>query len=396
MTWIPALRALLTPGFAEEAFGSGARVDHVRFKPGQSLVGRLTVPGEAPRWVASYTPEFAVKERNLLRRAAGHDLGRAPVPAAFGRGSLVTGPIVADPRLGPVLRGAAGGADRNATATVTVLNYNPLRRLVRAVRTADGAPEVHRTWVTPPPVTVPMLLALRAAGVPTPAPRTVDDHTTAVVHVPGGDLAERFAAEHGALGDRSADATPVAEALTGLHRADLREFTLPTYSGEDASRALEAVRRTLGSAAPRLVEDFDAVVGRVLGSVAPDFTDGDGPARAPVVLHGDFSADQVLGAPDDPTLIDFDRLRLGPAGYDLGCFLAVELLAGRGSARAGALAEAYDGPTPGKVRAWAAFHVLLRALEPFRDLDPAFEARILDRLHLADALALTPTRLRVH
>ena len=102
-----------------------------------------------------------------------------------------------------------------------------------------------------------------------------------------------------------------------------------------------------------------------------------GRTRERAVLHGDFSADQVVLSGKGATLIDWDRLDLGDPGRDLGSFLArldVDVLEGslpqdRAGAVASALLAGYSetrGCLPDGVEIHRAGALLALASEGFR------------------------------
>ncbi|WP_349829438.1 phosphotransferase [Brevibacterium litoralis] len=403
----PLLQNLFVPGWVEAHLGPCTTVDHLRYKPGQSVLGRVhrssvetgdttsTTGPPAPGWFSVRTAAHRAKaEKTCARaRAAGIAVHRADLPDG---GLLTTGPIGADRRLGGALR-QAGLVAADGTVRGRVLNYNPGRRLVvEAGSHPDPAVppgEVWRTWATPPGTVAAVCdLALRVPVVL--ASRPVAAATVAVPRVFGGDLADHLCA-----GTAPTDwPVRVAAAAADLHAArptDLLAASVPSSDRATVREALVAVGRTLGVVCPEAHQEYGDLAAAVLDALGPDF-DGD-----TVLLHGDLSADQVLGwgpgtDPDAVRLIDLDRLRWGPAGYDLGCFRAVELLSGRGNHGADRFLEAYASTTGSSVArpgAWTAFHVLLRVLDPFRAADPDHPHGIAERLALA-ALCLDEDRHR--
>jgi aminoglycoside phosphotransferase (APT) family kinase protein len=97
-----------------------------------------------------------------------------------------------------------------------------------------------------------------------------------------------------------------------------------------------------------------------------------------VLVHGDFSADQVLVDGQAVRIIDFDRVRTSDPARDLGSFAAVEDIAdpaGAGPAAGGRksaqLLEGYHAAgghlSQTRVDAWAAFRLFLNSVDPFRN-----------------------------
>jgi aminoglycoside phosphotransferase (APT) family kinase protein len=102
-----------------------------------------------------------------------------------------------------------------------------------------------------------------------------------------------------------------------------------------------------------------------------------------VLVHGDFSADQVLVSGAEVRLIDFDRARAGAAEADLGSFAAVEEMSRwRGTAartpRTGDLIDGYGRAggrfMPEATDAWAALRLFAGSVDPFRDRSPDWAA----------------------
>ncbi|WP_270263463.1 phosphotransferase family protein [Kocuria marina] len=373
-------------------------IRHVRFKPEVSVVARIVDAAgddsaDQPWWFVSYSPSETNKAGKLLKRAAetGYPVFSALLPEDP-RTSVFCGPIGLDRMLFKPLK-ETDAVGPGGQISGTVLSYNPWRRVVfRKVRT-DGSVSVVRVWAEPPTI-APLLAGLPGAGVPVLPVIGWTGHSIEQPWLDGGDLAGRVAEQPR---ERDALLPGVARALASVHGVDptalvsvaRRELSPRGHAGEPhlpgvaAEQALGAASNGLACFPGSLRESFDAVAEAVLRVLA----DQRGPD---VVSHGDFSADQVvLGGDDSPYLIDFDRLKLAPVGYDLGSFVAVEMLSGRDSATAAALVESYrEVPGTGdasatSVRAWTAFHLLLRVAELFRNLDPHCVEHARDRIELA-------------
>ena len=92
---------------------------------------------------------------------------------------------------------------------------------------------------------------------------------------------------------------------------------------EDLVRQLMATRSMITCLLPGLEAPVDALTGRLLAAVGAA-----GPRRQqPVMVHGDFSADQVLVDGPAVRIIDFDRVTTSDPARDLGSFAAVEDIA---------------------------------------------------------------------
>lgn len=127
--------------------------------------------------------------------------------------------------------------------------------------------------------------------------------------------------------------------------------------------------------------------------------------RTPGLIHGDFSADQVLVGPAGAHLIDWDRSAIGDRGSDIGCFLArlgKDVLdgsttpEGAAQARRGFL-EGYAARAllPPSSAAQKLRHLALLLTEDFRHQHPDWDQRIEALLALIerDLLDLSPPLL---
>ncbi|MET1034819.1 MAG: hypothetical protein ABWX68_06265 [Arthrobacter sp.] len=386
---LPAVSVLLgvAPGSADilDRLGCGhGRVDHLRYKPGLSVVARAD--GGSARWVAGFGPAAREKADKLRLKGAalGYGLRETPVPGAPGH-VLMSGPLGLDNRLRGPLR-AEGLLDHRGEPAGTVLNYNPWRRLVLASVETGERGRVSKTTAGPPGDLPALLAGLAGEGVPVLVPRPGRDART--LHYPrygSEDLAsawERAAAG----GNGTPGAARAGRILAALHA-----------SGARPGRAVEPWRPLLGVAAA--VADVLPGAAGLARRTAVELLDATEPAgrgdAAEAPLHGDFSADQLLVGPDGLRLIDLDRSARGPAGWDLGCFAATELLAGRHGG-AEELLDAYFAARPASGRVdvgpWTGIHLMARALEPFRDAAPGWEDLVLARLRLAGAALREGTR----
>ncbi|MFF0944627.1 hypothetical protein ACFYE2_10420 [Kocuria sp. CPCC 205300] len=408
---LPVLATLLDADRLAELFGAELggelRTSRLRYKPGVSAVARVDVEETgAVHWVAAFAPT-ADGDRKIdrlrTRTGGGTSVLVEDVPGRPGD-RLAVGAIAADPGLRRSL--AALGAARDVGRPghrARLLRYNPRRRVV--LTGADGgAALVTKVTAGPAPVDPHLLTRLAAAGLPVLAPVAAPAGwvpSPHVLHYPwfgDGDLAVRA----------SGPDEPVLAAATAAGAALARLHVLgPRLSAGSRVGAAPAPGRKLADLAADLAA-LDAGLAqrcaRAGRAVAAAIAARD---RAPVrLLHGDFSADQVLvrgsAGPGDPELrlVDLDRVRPGAAADDLGGFLAVELLeadavgspaAPEEDALTGALLRGYGSETapPGaaEILAWAAFHVLARSMEPFRSTVPDWRERTDRRLALAERLA---------
>ncbi|GAA4515436.1 phosphotransferase [Brevibacterium yomogidense] len=407
-----------TGGELAQILGAEARLEHLRYKPGYSLLARV-VPTDngPPSWFALFAPEARDKVSKLRRGAkkSGIPLIDIPMPR-HPEVTLLSGPIGADLRLRRRLRAVRGLVDRAGTPKGQVLAYNPWKRIVQVVDSprvdgdvaADGEviAKVSAGWAAEADDAVARVLAdLAVQGVPVLEPVAVPTPGTQLLpYVRGGDLARL-------LEGASAAGAPAAEVLTdgtsvgGVSMDGARDRTaLLAETGEalallhgagrarveralgdsgplrtvDAAARLAGARNAVATAAPHLRNAFD----RVADAVADAWED-----TGPVLLHGDFSTDQVLVG-DRILLNDLDRVCVGAAGFDLGSFAAVELLADRAHT-IDPFITAYaqvSGQSPVGVYGWTALHVLLRCTDPVRDLMPGHIDEVARRIELAEDL----------
>lgn len=397
---------------------------------------------------------------------------------------VVLGRIAADPKLAGCLRSALGErafALGTAGSGVPVLRFNPQRRVVvtldggRAAapserpgdgeRSAAGPPVVAKITALPSAVDPLLVQRLSRSGVPvhplvpchgTEAP-AASEHLRCSEWFGDGDLAALARREALHAGNRPGDRTGSAARAAGaglalLHGARLRPGPSRTDGGSEGEgdpgpgrpappddpvsrlRAMGTDMRTLDAGlADRFADLAAAAVARIEASTMRSGAErqaGPGLGGFPhavseqALLHGDFSADQVLvdsgrcgdaagGAGETRAavvLTDLERMRWGRSADDLGNMVAVEILeglsaggpagppddlpeAGGGEHRtpvAEAVMAGYrdqaallhrNAPPEAEICAWAAYHLLLRAMGPFRNCSPdwrAETARILD------------------
>ncbi len=186
----------------------------------------------------------------------------------------------------------------------------------------------------------------------------------------------------------------VAGALATLHRQRPRLNAM--YSASDYCRGVAAACDAVAAVDPdlgvRAAELRDTVQGAVLEL-----------NWRSQVVHGDFSADQVVVHSDGVTVLDFDRAAYGNPSMDIGSFAAgllglategrVPLV--RASAIANDLSAAYwramGFEDPAGVRVFTAGALLMRAPEPFRLRVKAWPARVAALLDHAERIMQTET-----
>lgn len=366
-------------------FNRPVRTSHLRWKRGTSAVARLH-DDDGVRWLAMYSSDTSVKLEKVSRRALARDLELERF--TLDDGVLASGPIALDPRLHPALRPFRRAALEVPSPALEVLKYNPFRRLVFSIASMDAGRLVGRASAGGHSMTRGMISELAAGGVPVVVP--LDS----------------------ALLPPGLPASKHVEYLPWYGSGDLS--TVPLQHAEPAARATGNALALLHSQAPiHKTHAWRAPAGRLRSLVRENvelLPENAGrlervqvnleallrrPGRA-AVIHGDFSADQVLVDGRQVRLIDFQRCTYGAAAADLGSFAAVEAL---GSAmvdrravlalpRTAALLDGYGtGPATvndSEVVAWTAFYLLNRLREPFRACSPDWRQQVDHRLRMIE------------
>jgi hypothetical protein len=384
----PALRSLdlfFDPDALSALFNRPVRISHLRWKRGTSAVARLH-DDDGVRWLAMYSAETSVKMEKTCRRARAQDVELKRI--VLDDGILASGPIPLDPRLHGALRPFRRHGLIIPSPEVRVLKYNPFRRVVLEVTTAGTRGLVCRVNPAGPTMTRTMLSNLAESGVPVVVPL---DPALLPPRLPSG-LQFEYLPWFGS-GDLSTvppqDAEPathaVGSALALLHRQS------PIHQTHAWRAPAGRLRSLVEESAELMTQNRDRLE-RVRSEL-------EGLLRRPgraAVIHGDFSADQVLVNGGDVRLIDFERCTYGAAASDLGSFAAVEALAADGAdhrsvltlPRTAALLDGY-GMGPGTVNesevlAWTAFYLLNRLREPFRACAPDWRNQMEHRLGMLE------------
>ncbi|MFV0533031.1 MAG: phosphotransferase [Cumulibacter sp.] len=379
--------------------GQQVRAVHLRHKPGLSTRAALIDPASEhpPRWVHVAYPAHTDKLRNALRRRRARDQFWARVVPRTIAGEqllLAYGEIDTDPRLQRGLNTVRDTDEsvisRIGTGELAVLRYNPQRRLILRREIPGTDPVVVRITARAQHGIHHALAHLSDAGVPLvqPLAQPSHRHVTRWPWYGTGDLAQvapAKSAPYAAAAGRALAALHAAPAGGGLN-------PVPAVNGELSAIAddLAHIDPEAGQWMRRLA---DATVARI-----------DARIWRTGVVHGDFSADQVLLDRAIPrrapavALIDFDRAGIGPLAMDLGTFAATELLAASTSGNessdidtlplTASLAAGYSASSDGVHREWVARALLARVMEPFRAGDPNWARAIGCRLdQVASVLA---------
>ncbi len=397
---MPALAVILNEDRLSEAFGESLRADSLRYKPGVSAVARLHDGSGRARWVAAYAPGHTAKLDKLRRRAAMDGAALCSVvappspvlaptssaaspspPLAEGGQVLTSGPVELDYKLWRPLRKLRA---EGFLLPTTVLNYNPSRRLVLSLQ-HGREPVVTKITVGSASVPPSLLESLAAAGVPVlcqvnpglPESR----HVSYYPWYGQGNLKDGL--RDGSSGVGSVRAAGAA--LAALHAQPLptsASCRVRAMAAAEAESKLADTAGNLTELVPHLASWLHSAATRIRSALP----NGD----QPVLLHGDFSSDQILTGPESLRIIDLDRWGSGPAVADLGGFVAEEIAHPSGLPQTDIIAALLDGYT-GRVNepalaAWTAFHLYCRLSEPFRSCSPDWRNQIAQRLECIDGL----------
>lgn len=365
---LPALRVLLDHDTLEEVLGAPVTRRSVRYKAGTSCVLGILVSGE-PAYVSAHAPGSDKLDKSValappgtllhVNRAKGLYAARPAADRDLGALAALATPEQGARLLSGMLPGLAG-------AEVAPLSYNPHRRWVARLTAHEGPPVVLRVQRPADTAAGARAAAELERGEPR-TPRVLARRThkglTLLEWLPGAPI-------DAALLAGTADEAGLAAAGRALARLHARRLgTLAPLAGAPGPNSAAALRAAADSVAvllPTLGERARALAWRL----APQLARGTGK----VVLHGDFSLDQVVLGPDGQAgLVDLDRVRVGEPATDLANAAADMLAAPARTDPAGwtaALAEGYGelAPIPDEHR--LALHTsaaLLRlAVEPFR------------------------------
>ena len=413
---LPGLPYLLDDARLSSLLGETVRVTRVRYKPRTSLLvafRRIRNGSFDYGWAHTLSSPAKLLRRESTSRSRGGNV-RILRPDPRQDDMLVAVGGVADDwalhknllwlhEHGIERLGLHHGPDTGLPAGSSVLRYKPERRLV-LLASSTSAPVVLKAAAKPasPGQQAHFLDRLRLHGVPL-LPQLADTEClangiSACVAWGGGDLTDL---------DDDSSAFTAGEALAKLHGIPITGRTVSGTGGAGAADSslqdgagswlaqvttqLKATRSMVSSLVPALEEParcIEAELGFLL-------LEGTGSSR--VLVHGDFSPDQVLVGGSEVRLIDFDRARPGMAEADLGSFAAVEetVLPGPEGAPAGGpktarLTEGYVGAggrfTQAAVDAWAAFRLFNSSVDPFRNRSPEWAADMSWHLNRAKEL----------
>ena len=311
---LPGLGLILDHGRLAQCLGLD-RIErtYLRYKPGTKCVLAFG-SGAAARVAMAYPPDrYPMLRGREALRAAGDAvrffdaLCVTVLPATLDR-DLRALKKLADPAQAGRLLGRMLGP-LAAEARLHLLRHNPNRRAVLRLDGPQG----------------PLALAkLHARGEWAQAlanARMAEAHGGAPVlgvaedrHliVQGWVAGRPLWSEATGLADAAA-ITATGAALARLHACDPGAARAIT-AAEDREGLFASTR-----ALAELLPDLAPQAGALAREIAAQLAGQDGPGT---LLHGDFSADQVVIGRDGPVLIDWDRAGRGDPARDLGSFLA--------------------------------------------------------------------------
>jgi hypothetical protein len=385
-TRIPALNWVLDDELLSGLLGESVRITRTRYKPHTSALIAFRRGGNGAAtygWASTTTAEHVVK---LQRRAESSQRSGGAIllvqPDHLHADVVVAvGPIEEDWPLRANLRwlrdhglgrlGAIPAAPEGfLEPPASVLRYNPERRLVARVPSGTR-PVVVKTAVQPDEDAAGIRLRqrLESHGVPV-LPELADPECamhgiSASPEWGDGDLS---------LSHNDPAAYRAGEALAVIHGIDVGTGADPAEEAGNLVRQLAATRSMITELLPELEAPVSRLTSRLLEEICTTSPHG----QQPVLVHGDFSADQILVNGSAVRIIDFDRVRTADPEMDLGSFAAVEEIADPGEAGPGAggrkTAHLIDGyrdaggdVSQAGVNTWAAFRLFLNSVDPFRN-----------------------------
>lgn len=405
---IPFIDEIVDAERLSQRLGFAVAPTRIRVKPGH---GALLAWRRDPRSGASSSCTFTSadwgwtaivtdpnKLDNIRRRAERRGTPIRLHAAGEARSVLVSGELPGDPKLNKVIGRPGSGFSSEAE----VLGYNPGRRLLlrsgnRFVRISstdcDHLVRTSRQWQRWGIPTLPVeFLGRRRTSVHSPWWGTGDLERcpdAGIATAVGESIAELHRQEPPtALGtvvqpdELSADdavSRPDVPPPPGLLAGQVpgagpdigpppasslqQDSSHPDTPGSSCSPLdLVDVARTLAELVPELDADLRTLADELGTRLAQAVEEGEDRP-----LHGDLSPDQVLIDGDDFRIIDLDRAGAGPAGVDVGSWVA--------RCRMNDLTDMEDAFLDGYARrggriddveAWCARALLTTAIEPFR------------------------------
>ncbi len=392
---LAALSYVLDDHRLSELLAESVHITRVRYKPATSALVAFRRDGGGPDaygWAMTMAaePSLAAKLRHRAYRSARHGGGiRLLCPDPWRRDTVVAAGRIEDDW--PLRANLAWFRDHGLGRLGTALTAPDRRRLPRALEVLRYKPE-RRVVIGVPARVTPMVVKI--AEHPCVGPAGPDLRRSllrqGVAVLP--ELADQECARHGisavpvwgeadlsASGNLDA-AYRAGEALAALHGLNQEIYHVLAEPGGEIAAQISATRSMVTTILPELAGPAAALTDLLLAAVA------DRPGRSrPVLIHGDFSADQILVQGSEIRMIDFDRMTRCEAEADLGAFGATEEIAAGGKPGSGLggpkTAHLIDGyrraggsVSIDRVPVWAALRLFLGSVDPFRNRSDTWPA----------------------
>lgn len=408
---LPGLPVLLDDDLLAEFVGRPVGRRYLRYKHGTSCVlgGVVELPdGPAEVFVTAYGAAGTAKLHKTVKArppasvlVTDPDRGLLAGLATADRDLPFLALLADAARLQRVLRAVLPDSAGWDGTSWTTLSYKPQRRWVGLLESAGGRRVVLRAYR--PADVIAAEHAVRALQeLPPRTPRLLGvDRALGllVLEYVEGRTADRLPASSAGSGKS------LGTALARLHSCP--PGLLALQSPAEGADALRAAAEQVGVLLPEFgpaAQELAGALSRRLMALSPDR----------VVIHGDFSRDQVLiGADGEVTLLDLDRAGEGDPAFDLASLsaslAAQDVLGAAGPARYAAelmtqvragYAAARALPREEAVVVHTAALLLRRAAEPFRLCLPDWADRVRAMLvaateasRLDDPLAQAPDDL---
>lgn len=394
---LPALTVLLDDDEISTLLGGPVRRDYLRYKPGTSCVLGARIPrsdGLADILVTAYDAAGALKiDKTVADAPRGAVLhvdrarGLVAVLATGDRDLPLLHALSRNKTRRRALEQLLPGRAQLASAPMQTLSYKPMRRWVGLLTMDDGTRVVLRAYRHVDAMHAAAVLRELAGGPPR-LPRLLGVHEElgclALEYLEGEPLDELLAADD-VRRDQLAD---VGSALARLH--DRPAGTLPVRRiGEDVA-AVQSAADQIAVLLPELAGQAQDLAEQISMRMPRQRFD-------PAVIHGDFSADQIVLGASGACLLDLDRAVNGDAATDVATLAAASIAGKAPAGRRGrdVLAEITAGyasarplPTEEAVRTHTAALLLRRVVEPFRRCEPDWQDRA--RVLLTEAARALP------
>ncbi|MDN5657929.1 phosphotransferase [Brevibacterium sandarakinum] len=404
---LPYVTELRSGEALSQRLGIAVEPTRIRVKPGRSAIvswvreekGRL---GEDQDWGWSAVVTGADKLANIRRRAAArnetvtvHECSEPRSAGATGS-VLISGSVRADSKLEKEIARATReltGVD-DQSGELEMIGYNPGRRvLLKHTRRESGACEFVRIGTGSQQHLVETAALWADWGLPTLPVEALGSRGTAV-RSPWwgvGDLETQ---------PEMGMAEEVGVIIAELHRHTPAEVghrarVSPLEQAAETATVVAQLLPEVGSAVAAIVRTLHHRLGFEIGTGAGGRGEAGSGDRA---IHGDLSPDQVLVGHSECRIIDLDRAGVGPTGMDLGRWVAA--CRQRADAQARILETGFldgyrsAGGADVDVEAWAAWAMLVTALEPWRTCRADWRRATLQIIGAAqDSLAASRNRV---